>query len=127
MIPRYFAIVVQLPLMNLAKNIRKIRELKGLSQQSIANELGISQRQYSRLESCEADMKFTVIERICIILDIPITVLLTFDKTVLFQSGSHPTPEQQTFHEELKALYENQIALLKDEVAFLRKQLEDKR
>ena len=113
--------------MNLAKNLRKIRELKGLSQQSIASELGISQRQYSRLESGQVDIKFTVIERNCTILDIPITVLLTFDKTILFHSDTHPTPEQQTFHDDLKALYENQIALLKEEVAFLRKLLEDKR
>ena len=113
--------------MNLAKNLRKIRELKGLSQQSIANELGISQRQYSRLESGEVDIKLTVIERMCTILDIPIAMLMAFDETIIFQSGSHPTPEQQTFHDELKALYENQIALLKDEVAFLRKQLEDNR
>ena len=113
--------------MNLAKNLRKIRELKGLSQQSIASELGISQRQYSRLESGEVDIKLTVIERMCTILDIPITELLTFDETVLFQSDTHPTPEQQPIHDDLKALYENQIALLKEEVAFLRKQLADNR
>ena len=113
--------------MNLAKNLRKIRELKGLSQQSVASELGMSQRQYSWLESGEVDIKLTAIERMCTILDIPITELLTFDETILFQSGSHPTPEQQIFYVELKALYENQIALLKDEVAFLRKQLADNR
>jgi len=40
-------------MINVAKNIRKIRELKNYKQEFIANELNISVRGYSKIENEE--------------------------------------------------------------------------
>ncbi|MGB0254704.1 MAG: helix-turn-helix domain-containing protein [Flavobacteriaceae bacterium] len=49
---------------NLTQNIRKIRELKGYSQQYVAIALNISQRQYSRLENNEVDIKISILKKL---------------------------------------------------------------
>lgn len=111
---------------NLTKNIRKIRELKGFSQQYVATEIGISQRQYSRLENNGVDIKISILKKISTILEVTITTLFAFDEKLLFQQNTQTGTTQYSLSETLKAQYKSQIAHLKEEVAFLRKQLERK-
>jgi len=42
--------------MEIGQNIRKIRELKGYTQEYIAKELEINQRNYSRIENNELEL-----------------------------------------------------------------------
>ncbi|MAZ37435.1 helix-turn-helix domain-containing protein [Salibacteraceae bacterium] len=42
--------------MDIGLNIKKVRELKGYTQDYVAQQLAISQRQYSRIEQNESDI-----------------------------------------------------------------------
>jgi transcriptional regulator with XRE-family HTH domain len=44
--------------------IKKIRELKGLKQDYLALELGVSQKHYCHLENGKADLRFTQLQQI---------------------------------------------------------------
>lgn len=114
------------PMKNLTQNIRKIRELKGYSQQYVAIALNISQRQYSRLENNGVDIKISILKKIATILEVPVVKLFAFDENLLFQENTPTANGQYSLSEIIKAQYESQIVHLKEEVAFLRKQLEKK-
>lgn len=114
------------PMKNLTQNIRKIRELKGYSQQYVAIALNISQRQYSRLENNGVDIKISILKKIATILEVPVVKLFAFDENLLFRENTPTANGQYSLSEIIKAQYESQIVHLKEEVAFLRKQLEKK-
>lgn len=124
--------------MQIAENLRKIRDIKGLSQENIADELGISLRQYSRWETGETSLNIEKIERVSKILEVKPLDLMTFDeKNVFYQSHFKKTTNAGNiinhFPKELKELYESQLKLLKEQnvflkeqISFLQKQLENK-
>ena len=114
------------PMKNLTQNIRKIRELKGYSQQYVAMALNISQRQYSRLENNGVDIKISILKKIATILEVPVVKFFAFDENLLFRENTPTAKGQYSVSDTLKAQYESQIAHLKEEVAFLRKRLEKK-
>ena len=68
--------------MNIGDNIRKIRELKGYSQEYMAMELGISQPSYARIENGMTVPKIDRLQRIANILNVELSVL--FDTTNYF-------------------------------------------
>lgn len=66
--------------------IRKIRELKGYSQENMADMLEMSQRNYARFESNDADIKLSSLGRISQILEVSMEQILGFDEKILFQN-----------------------------------------
>lgn len=64
--------------------IKKIRELKNLKQEFIANELGITQQQYSEIERNNVDIKESRLRDIAKILEVKPEDILTFDETRIF-------------------------------------------
>ena len=62
--------------MNISDNIKKVRELRNFSQEYVAQELGISQSSYARIESGEVIPKVDRLQRIAEILDVDISFLL---------------------------------------------------
>lgn len=52
----------------IGKKIRALREQQQFTQQQLADELGISKRTYSRIESGEANLNMRMIAKICEIL-----------------------------------------------------------
>jgi len=63
--------------MNIGDNIKKIRELKNYSQEYVAQELGISQSTYARIESGTIVPKIDRLQRIAEILEIDVSFLLS--------------------------------------------------
>lgn len=105
--------------------IRKIRELKGYTQDYMATKLEMSQRSYSKLEKEEIKLDWQRIEKISDILEIEPTDLITFDDNLIFhnspQGGKNNTNTiHNYFPEELKKSYEDRIKHLEEEVIFLR-------
>lgn len=105
--------------------IRKIRELKGFTQDYMATQLEISQRAYSKLEKEEIKLDWQRIEKISHILEIEPIDLVSFDDNLVFhnstQSGKNNTNTiNNHFPDELKKSYEDRIKHLEDEVVFLR-------
>lgn len=109
--------------MQVVRNIRKIRELKGYSQEYIASQMNISQRSYSRIEKNEIELNLNKLHQICEILEVPLKELFEFDEQKLFNPGEiNQQDSGSTIGYKEKEFYEVQIQLLKDEVAFLRSQ-----
>lgn len=110
----------------LGEKIRKVRELKGFSQEYMAEKMDISQRAYSKLEREEIKLDWGRITHISQILDMDPIDLIQFDDSLIFhnctQSGKINEIHNH-FPEELKIQYEKRIEQLEDEVKFLREAL----
>lgn len=106
--------------------IRKIRELKGFTQNYMALQLNVSQRAYSKMEREEIKLDWEKIQSIADILELNPIDLASFDESLIFhncmQSGKSNTINNN-FPEELKNQYEARIKDLSNEIIFLRKQL----
>jgi transcriptional regulator with XRE-family HTH domain len=106
--------------------IRKVRELRSLTQEKMANELGMTTSGYSRIERGEVKLSIDRLERIAEVLGVQPIDLTNFDETIFFtnygtaqdQSFSVTTDGDAMRHE--RATFEARIADLKEEIAFLR-------
>jgi transcriptional regulator with XRE-family HTH domain len=114
--------------MDIGNNIRKVRELKGYSQEYIASAMGISQRQYSRLEKNETELTLSKLISIADILEATPQQLMGFDEKFIFQNCDNAyganNQNNYAFSEKERENYEKQIDHLKGEIVFLRTQLE---
>lgn len=112
--------------MKIGDKIRKVRELRGFSQQYMADNLNVSQKAYSKLESDETKVNLDHVSKISTILDVDPLQLLTFDENQIFNScnnsGNHNT--YYAYSEKERDLYEQRIQHLENEVEFLRRQLD---
>lgn len=114
---------------DLGAKIRKIRTLKGYTQDYMATAIDISQRAYSKLENNEIKLDWERLADISKILEIDPLELISFDDSLIFHYGAQSgklNDINKQFPEELKEQYERQIGHLEKEVRFLRSQLERK-
>ncbi len=106
--------------MKIGEKIRKVRELKNLSQENIATELEMSLAGYGRIERNEVDINLEKLHKIASIFKIKPEELLTFDDTFVFNisgtnsyAGYNNNPVyNHSFPIEIKQLYEDKITLL---------------
>ena len=71
---------------NIGETLRKIRELKGYSQEYIASALEISQRNYSRIEKNEVDINLGKLFKISKILEVTPQQIMGFDEQFIFSN-----------------------------------------
>lgn len=69
---------------NIGDNIKKFRELKNITRESIAADLEMSVSGYSKIERNEVDLTISRIQKIAQILEIDISQILNFDATQIF-------------------------------------------
>ena len=129
--------------MLLGDKIKKIRDLKGLTQEDIASKLNISSQAYSKIERNETKIDDKRLEQIANALDVPAESIQKFDESNFFISnlkecensqslGMMNTVNNYYYNTDqtipvLENLIEQQKQQLKqqsDEIEFLRKQLE---
>lgn len=91
-------------LQKIGKNIRKIRELRDYDQQYMAEQLGISQSQYSKIEQGLKDISITILDKIATVLDVEKSLLETLEVDSLLKNYKQPTA--QTFHQNEKTTYQ---------------------
>jgi len=70
----------------LGENIRKIRELKGFSQQNLADEIRMDQKTISRIEKGELSPKFETLVGIAKALSVSLSQLLAFNDNLIFNN-----------------------------------------
>ncbi len=111
--------------MDIGTKIRKLREIKGLSQENMADELKMSQTGYGKIERNEVGISFDKLSKIAEIFETNVENIIGFDDKVAI-NNFNPKIQQQIgsyyYTSEMKELYQNQIRLLEDKV----KSLEDK-
>jgi transcriptional regulator with XRE-family HTH domain len=107
------------------QNIRKIRELKGITRERIASELGLSASGYAKIERGESDISLTKLEKIATILGVDINTLINAESQYHIENivchhgiGVNVNKGTQNNHltplEEIKTLFTELIALIKD-------------
>jgi len=115
----------------LGENVRKIRELKGFSQQNLADEIKVDQKTISRIEKGELSPKFETLVAISKALSINISQLLSFNENLIFnnysqyQQGGQFVAYNNTEIEKVEELYK-QLLKEKDEVIALLKAKSEK-
>jgi transcriptional regulator with XRE-family HTH domain len=112
---------------NVGKKVRKIRELKGFTQEYLAEQLGISQRAYSKLERDEVKMSWDKIVAISRTLEVRPEDLVTFNEETIFNFNSQSGGQSGKIEnlviqipEKLIEQYESRISELQEEIKFLR-------
>lgn len=109
--------------------IRKIRELKSLKQEFMAEELGISVAAYSKLERDETNLSDERLEHIAKVFDMSVEDILAFDEKQVFNfinnhDNNNVGPYYNNLPEDMKKLYEDKIKLLEDKIDYLTTEIE---
>ncbi len=111
--------------MQIGQKIKKIRELKNLTQEHVAQELGITQGSYSRLELGETEVSYSKLEKISGLFGMKPEEVISFNENMVFNImhndvGNGFVINNNQLSEGEKNLYERQIELLKEEVSYLK-------
>ena len=123
-------------LMHVSEKIRKIREVKGFSQDYVASQLNMTQTNYSKIERGDTkEMTVDRLEKIAKVLEVAPGDILNFDEKQVFNStfnnhsgnlGDNIVMMKTSFERERKQ-YETQIKHLEEEITFLREMCKNKK
>ncbi|MCX6208735.1 MAG: helix-turn-helix transcriptional regulator [Bacteroidetes bacterium] len=111
---------------NLGDTIKKFRELKNITRETIAAELKMSLSNYSKIERGEIDLTISRIQEIANILEIDMSQILNFDATNIFNISNNKLVQgvrvetMQVHNDEYKDKY---IKILEEEVERLKKMI----
>jgi transcriptional regulator with XRE-family HTH domain len=98
--------------------IKNIRELKNLTQEYMAEKLGITQAGYSKIESGATKISYSKLTAIAKILEVDIEDILAFDSQKYFNSfnnvkgSNNGSVTIKVEDGDVRQLYEDKIALL---------------
>jgi transcriptional regulator with XRE-family HTH domain len=112
--------------LKIGHKIKKLRELKNLTQDHMAQSIGISQGAYSRMELGETEITYSKLERISEELGMKPEEVIAFNESMVFnvmnnQTGNGLVINNNQLSETERNMYEQQISLLKEENAYLKK------
>ena len=105
------------------QKLKQIRELKNLSQEYIANQLGLSVRAYSKIETGETQLTINRLNEISRIMGVdPIEVLGFDDKNIfnIHNSTVNNCYNYINFPDKLVQQYEQTIQSLKEQIALMK-------
>jgi transcriptional regulator with XRE-family HTH domain len=106
--------------------IKQIRELKNVSQEFIATQLGLSIRAYSKIETGETQLTINRLNEISKALGVDPIEVLGFDERNVFNfnnSQGNMGINHINVPEKLMQQYEKTIAVLEDEIKLLKSML----
>jgi transcriptional regulator with XRE-family HTH domain len=110
----------------IGQKIRRIREYRDLSQDSVAMEMGMSPSGYSRIERDEVSVTVDKLARLADILKVSLIDLVSPEESIVF--NNYGTAKDNSFStingaldiEKIEQLYKDQINHLQQEVNYLR-------
>jgi transcriptional regulator with XRE-family HTH domain len=95
----------------ISQNIRKIRDLKGFSQEFIASQLSISQPAYCKIEQGKTQLSGDLLEKLARIMDVEEKWFEEFSDSIVFNncsnSGNYNHYTINESIEKIEALYRN--------------------
>ena len=105
--------------------LKQLRELKNFTQEYVAQQLGLSTRAYSKIETGETQLTINRLNEIATILGVDPIEALGFDHQNIFnnygtQEGNIGLNQTFNFPDKLIEQYEKRIEQLESEVLFLR-------
>jgi transcriptional regulator with XRE-family HTH domain len=112
--------------LKIGHKIKKLRELKNLTQEHIAKSIGISQGAYSRMELGETEITYTKLEKISEELGMKPEEIIAFNESLVFnvmnnQTGNGLVINNSQMSDAENHMFEQQINLLKEENTYLKK------
>jgi transcriptional regulator with XRE-family HTH domain len=112
-------------------NIKRLRELKAITREAIAADLGMGVSGYSKLERGEVDITLSKVYKIAEILGVSLEQLLNFDATQIFNISNNAQVRELGAQSDTMKLYgddykEKYIKMLEAEVERLKMQLNGK-
>lgn len=119
----------------IGEKIRKIRTLRGYSQEYVSDLLNISQAAYSDIENNKTKINLERIQELAGVFKIDVNDLISFDENQVFNNTFLENAKgffnvkkviAETFDKEREA-YLGQIKTLNEEIAYLRKKLDEKK
>lgn len=76
--------------MKVGTRIKQLREIKGFSQQVVADHLGMTQANYHKLESDKSDIKLEYLEKLALLYKVSLADLITTEHSLVhIQSNSY--------------------------------------
>lgn len=115
--------------LHIGQKIKKLRELKNLTQMHMAQQLGVTQSAYSKIELGESEVTYKRLERISEVLEMKPEEVISFNESMVFnvmnnQNGGNVFGDiNNSISDTERKLYQDQIDLLKAEVAHLKEML----
>ena len=113
--------------MNTEQKIKNIRELKDFTQEYMAEQLGITQAAYSKIETGQTKLTPNKISDIAEIFEMDASDLMAYDMQKYFNSFNNVKRSNNgstiTQDESIKNLYDEVVALHKDKITLLEKLL----
>lgn len=120
---------------SIGENIRKHREFKGYSQEYMAQELGINQSSYAKIEKESTKLTVDRLQRISEVLEVEVSTLLNSSKQPIFnqtnENGSYANGyienlyiENKEITEKLLQSKDELIKKLEEQVSFMKKLLD---
>jgi transcriptional regulator with XRE-family HTH domain len=108
--------------MKIGEKIRKIREMKGLSQEYLARQLNITPQAFGKIEREETSLDFKRLEDIAKLLGVNPLDIVNFDETHIFNNtfNNHASVYNQATYPSTP-MFEKTLHLLLEEVSTLRK------
>jgi len=105
--------------LKVGNKLKKIRELKNLSQEHLAQSLKMSQTNYSKLERDEVEMSISRLAEIGKLFGMKVEDIIAFDEKFMFTAYDHGQAaytihNNQVANEQIKTLYEDKIKLLEE-------------
>ena len=73
----------------IGSNIKSLRELKGITREVLAADLGLSLSGYAKIERSETELTISKLYKIAEILEVGINELLNFDATKIFNISNN--------------------------------------
>lgn len=124
---------------HIGRKIARIRELRGMKQETLAEELGISQQSVSHIEQSES-LEDEKLEKVAKVLGVTKDAIENFSEDSVFNYFNNfhdnsafnthctfnPLDKLVEAYEENKKLYERLVQAEKDKVAYLEKLLNNK-
>lgn len=108
---------------HLGQKIKKLRELKGLTQEDISDKLHITQSNYSKMEIGKLDIPFSKLEEIASVLNIPVEDIICFNENLVFNIKNNKRANGLVINQisqTEKKVYEEYIESLKTENTYLK-------
>ncbi len=115
--------------LKIGNKIKKLRELKNLTQDHMAKSIGITQSAYSRIELGETEITYSKLEKISEELGMKPEEIIAFNESMVFNVMNNQTGNGLVIHnqvnDENKSLYEKLIQQLQEENSYLKKVIEN--
>jgi transcriptional regulator with XRE-family HTH domain len=110
--------------MSIGQKIKKVREFKNLTQEHLAEKLGMSVAGYGKIEREDTDVPFSRLEQIAATLNMKTEELVGFDENTVFnfmnnQTGINNFYNKSSISEKERELYDKNIQLLEEKITWL--------